>query len=499
MAFNIRLTDGTLLTTVDDGTIDDTSCSVTLIGKNYVGYGTIYNDNLVHLLENFSSDDPPTDPLEGQLWYDKSGNLKVYTGTTSGFKTISTVITSDTEPTTGITGQSYWNSETSQLYVYDGSNWVLIGPLNEQGTTGLLTDTINDITGVSHTVSKMFVNSQLVGIWSKDQEFTPSPLISGFVSVNPGFNFVSNAVVGNIGVWGTASQLGGISAQFYARTDVAETFDQNVTVVGNVIGGNLTTTGNAVATYFKGNGAFLTGIDIPVSYSNANVASYLPIYTGNLASLTGNVITTANISAGNLIATANLIAGNVITTANLTSSGNITAGNLIATANIIASELRSSLITTGAAANPGTITGTWTLSSGSLLQATYADLAENFASDKLYESGTVVKIGGEYEITEELNDASSDVFGVISTNPAYLMNSSINGLPVVISGKAPVKVIGLVNKGDRLVSAGNGFARASKMHNGISEITSFNVIGRSLENKYTEDEGQILAFVNVNK
>lgn len=482
MAFNIRLTDGTLLTTVDDGTIDDTSCAVTLIGKNYVGYGTIYNDNLVHLLENFSSDDPPSTPLEGQLWWDKSGNLKVYTGSVDGFKTIGTVISTDTEPANGITGQSYWNTDTNQLYIYNGSDWVLIGPINEQGTSGLLTDTITDINENTHTVSKMFVNSQLVGIWNKDQEFTPNPLISGFLTIKPGFNFVSNAVIGNIGLWGSASQLGGIDSAFYARTDISETFDQNVTVLGNIISGNLSTSGNANASYFIGNGAFLTGL--PASYSNTNVASYLPIYTGNLASLTGNVVTTANVSAGNI-----------------TLTGNITAGNVLATANVVAdvlvgtTKLQTTLITTGSAATAGTITGTWALSVGSKLEATYADLAEKFSSDEVYEPGTIVKIGGQFEITKEITTASDDVLGVISTNPAYLMNSTSSGLPVVLSGRVPVKVVGKVNKGDRLISAGDGLARAASLH----EITAFNVIGRSLENKYTEDQGIILAFVSINK
>lgn len=502
MAFNIRLTDGTLLTTVDDGTIDDTSCAVTLIGKNYVGYGTIYNDNLVHLLENFSSDDPPSTPLEGQLWWDKSGNLKVYTGSVDGFKTIGTVLSTDTEPANGITGQSYWNTDTNQLYVYNGTDWVLIGPINEQGTSGLLTDTITDTNNTAHTVSKMFVNSQLVGIWNKDQQFTPNPLISGFANIKPGFNFVSNAVIGNIGLWGSASQLGGIDSAYYARTDISETFDQNVTVVGNLISGtlstgnisaanisaanisagNVITVGNLVGDYLLGNGAFITGL--PASYSNTNVASYLPIYTGNLESLTGNVVTTANVSAGNI-----------------TLTGNITAGNVIATANVVAdvlvgtTKLQTTLITTGSAATAGTITGTWALSVGSKLEATYADLAEKFSSDDVYEPGTIVKIGGEFEITKELATASDDVLGVISTNPAYLMNSTSSGLPVVLSGRVPVKVIGKVNKGDRLISAGDGLARAAS----LNEITAFNVIGRSLENKYTQDQGIILAFVSINK
>jgi len=471
MAFNIRLTDGTLLTTVDDGTIDDTSCSVTLIGKNYVGYGTIYNDNLVHLLENFSSDDPPTNPLDGQLWWDKSGNLKVYTGSVTGFKTISTVITTATEPANGTTGQSYWNTTTNQLFVYDGSQWVLIGPINEQGTTGLLTDTITDINNSTHTVSKMFVNSTLIGIYSRDQEFTPTPLISGFNTVKPGFNFVSNAAIGNIGLWGSASQLGGIDSTFYARTDIAETFNSNLTVVGNI-----STTANTTATYFLGNGAYLTGV---TSYSNTNVASYLPTYTGNLQSMTGNIITTANVTGSFFLGNGAFLTGtysNVNVENYLpTYTGNLVSltGNVITTANVHADYFV-----------------------GTAVEALYADLAEKFTTDKNYPAGTVVRIGGEFEITQENEEASNNVFGVISSDPAYTMNSSLtNSLPVALTGKVPVRTIGLVAKGDRLISAGQGLAKAGN----FTEITPYNILGRSLEHKYSLDEGLVLTFVSVNK
>ena len=168
MAFTIRLTDGTVLTTVDDGTIDDTTCDLTLIGKNYVGYGTIYNDNLVHLLENFSSDSAPENPLEGQLWWDKAGNLKVYTGSVSGFKTLGTVNTSNTRPATSVTGSSWWDTVNQQLYVYNGTDWILVGPAFSAnvGTSGLVTELIKDTDDNVHTVSTLYVQSQVLGIYS---------------------------------------------------------------------------------------------------------------------------------------------------------------------------------------------------------------------------------------------------------------------------------------------------------------------------------------------
>jgi hypothetical protein len=268
--------------------------------------------------------------------------------------------------------------------------------------------------------------------------------------------------------------LGGVSYQYYARTDIDTTFDENVTVTGNVI-----SSGNVSGTYFLGNGAFLTGV---TSYTNANVAAYLPTYTGNLVSLTGNVITTANVTGSYFLGNGAFLSGLPATYSNAnvqsylpTYTGNLVSltGNVITTANVHADYFV-----------------------GTALEALYADLAEMFLSDGIYTPGTLVKIGGDYEITQENDIASDNVFGVISSDPAYLMNASLtNALPVALSGKVPVRVIGTSNKGDRLISAGNGLAKSGN----LNEITPFNIIGRSLENKYNENEELILAFVSINK
>jgi hypothetical protein len=129
--------------------------------------------------------------------------------------------------------------------------------------------------------------------------------------------------------------------------------------------------------------------------------------------------------------------------------------------------------------------------------ALYADLAERYAADSVLEPGTVVDLGGSHEITRSHQDLSDAVFGVISTSAAYMMNSGAgdnNTHPAVaIVGRVPTKVIGTVQKGDRLVSAGNGVARAA--HPG--EATWLNVIGRALENKDSEELGMIEATVSV--
>jgi hypothetical protein len=130
-------------------------------------------------------------------------------------------------------------------------------------------------------------------------------------------------------------------------------------------------------------------------------------------------------------------------------------------------------------------------------RAQYADVAERFAADDVYEAGTVVELGGSAEITCSRTELSESVFGVISTRAAYLMNdgagSDATHPPVAMTGRVPVKVVGQVCKGDRLVSAGNGLARAAKS----GEATAFNVIGRALVEKTTAEEGTVEAIVTI--
>jgi hypothetical protein len=129
--------------------------------------------------------------------------------------------------------------------------------------------------------------------------------------------------------------------------------------------------------------------------------------------------------------------------------------------------------------------------------ALYADVAERFAADEFLEAGTVVELGGAAEITRSRTELSENVFGVISTRAAYLMNGGAGEddthPPVAMTGRVPVKVIGVIHKGDRLVSAGSGIARAAQS----GEATAFNVIGRSLVDKTTPESGTIEAIVTI--
>ena len=133
MAYTINKTDGTVLTTIADGTVDSTT-SLSLIGKNYAGYGEILNENQVKLLENFANTtaNAPSTAIKGQLFFDTTlGSLQVYDG--SVFKTVSGSLVSATQPTNGVTGDLWYDSNNKQIYAYDGSNWILVGPTATSG------------------------------------------------------------------------------------------------------------------------------------------------------------------------------------------------------------------------------------------------------------------------------------------------------------------------------------------------------------------------------
>lgn len=145
-----------------------------------------------------------------------------------------------------------------------------------------------------------------------------------------------------------------------------------------------------------------------------------------------------------------------------------------------------------------TVDGATGTISGNQVNANYADVAERFAADVEMLPGTVVELGGTAEITNCVEELSENVFGVISTQAAYLMNSGAGPNsthpPIAMTGRVPVRAIGKIKKGDRLVAAGNGLARAAK----AGEATAFNVIGRALEDKLDATEGAIEAIVTIN-
>lgn len=235
MAYIIRTTDGTTLGTILDGTIDDrVATSLQLVGKNYSNYGQIMTDNLVSLLESWSNNVAPPNPLAGQLWWNKSDKrLRVYTG--AEFKTLGGATSQASTPNTTTSGDLWWNSSDKQLYCYDGTTpysvtgWILVGP--EKDNTGAKWDQITDTLSTIHTVISMFISGTRVAIISTDPEWTPLPAISGFTTIKPGYNAVNNGTFN--GVANNSSRLGGIDASNYLRSDVADSTTGGLTIENN--------------------------------------------------------------------------------------------------------------------------------------------------------------------------------------------------------------------------------------------------------------------------
>jgi hypothetical protein len=539
MAYNITLTNGSALITggLPDGTIDTTNSSLTLVGKNYPGYGLFLNQNMVRLMENFSNASAPTAPLPGQLWWNSATkNLTVNTATVKGtagaaWKTITTMTYSSSAPSNPVTGEQWYDTIGGQLKVWTGS-WTTIGPAatTATGNSGAIPDTIAATSpSATYVVLKFYIDNVLVGIWSKEASFTTA--VSGFSTVNRGLNLstaLSQAFYGNADVANNLYVSGvAVPGSSFLRNDTSGTVNGSLTLtndsgltfgaasdfIGSVSSGVVTLrnqtnnkdlilslkTGGVQTPFLRGN--YLTGL--AEAYSNPTSSSpALTLATKNyvdtqLGGGTGTSSFAANITPGaNVLYTLGNTTNrwsNVFTESTLV--GNVYAAN----ANIATVYVSGTILpTSNTSVNLGS-TGMWfNTFYGVSVQAQYADLAERFETDQPYDPGTVVALGGVKEITAAAEELSEDVFGVISTRAAYLMNgaagSDTTHPPVAVNGRVPVRVIGKIRKGDRLVSAGNGLARAGAKN----ELSPFNVIGRSLQDKTDTGEGTIEAIVKLN-
>jgi len=402
MAYTIIRSDGSVLTTIQDGTVNTTSTSLSLPGRNQASYGQILDTNFVRMLENFADDSVPANPIRGQLWYNTTdGTLRVCPAdntTTASNWVILTSATSAGDTTLGnvnVTGNVIANNLSVNNAISGNSITVNFATIAANLTTANA--------NVSTTANIATLRTQVITTGSS----TTTGTLTGVWTVN-GNTSANGIVLGN-------GNIAFSSATFGIKCD----------------------------NYMLGNGA---PFNPSGTYTNANVSDYL---TGenSVAQFTGNIAPTR--------------------------------------------------VTTTYIAGGGTIANVWTLASGARIQATYADLAERYEADQPYGVGTVVELGGEKEITAVKEDLSEHVFGVISNSAAYLMNSMAGDdtthPAVALAGRVSVNVIGKITKGDRLVSAGNGLARAGSK----DEITPFNTIGRALTDKNDDGEGVIEAVVII--
>ena len=249
MAYSINRTDGTVVATITDGTVDNTT-SVQLFGKSFSGFGEGLNENLVKLLENSASTSAPTAPLTGELWMDTANSqLKVYDG--SSFKPTGGAKSSATAPTNPGAGDLWHDSDDDQLYVYTGSAFQLVGPVYTAGQTlsGWKIETLAS-GGGNKVVSSMYAGSTRVAILSKET-FTPSVTQSGFAAIKAGITLNStlgavfegtNTSAANVDVSGTSNTSSTIIAGGnFLRADAADTTTGALTIDadgGIIVGGS---------------------------------------------------------------------------------------------------------------------------------------------------------------------------------------------------------------------------------------------------------------------
>ena len=571
MPYIINKYSGSELVVLQDGTLD-TSTSIGLVGRNYVGYGETQNENFVFLLENFAGTNPPARAVEGQTWYDSANNkLNTYDGI--NWVPVGAATASENAPPGPTEGALWYKISTKQLYVYSNiSGWTLVGPegVSGFGETRIKAAILRDTNSVNHAVLLVLVNDEVLSIHSSDT-FTINTLdaIIGFNELQKGVTLSTNAVIsGNLsGNSTTATRLQNgrfiNSAYFDGNNDITVTANtpsiltrgtyltgsnfngsaattwsvdaSSVNTIGKVVardstgsfaGGTITAdqfigplTGNVTAisgtsTFyslvanniqgftFSGlaaqastltpgraiNGVQFNGSqDITVTAAASTLsgstlaAGIIDSSLTSVGTLAGVSITDAGATIGDAGEIHLFINGNSPTLAITNGLGfTISINDAFQTGDEASFEFISSSVAlaAGGSADPtfvGDVSSKCNIGlpgrtfgsvyadifNGVATSAQYAGLAENYVADAEYPPGTVLEFGGEFEVTLA-QDGTNRVAGVVTTNPAYLMNSNCQGTyvaAVALQGRTPCKVRGSIRKGDMLISGGNGFAR----------------------------------------
>ena len=546
MAYKLNNTFGTLLVTLADGTIDVATTDLTLIGKGYAGFGEKLNENLIKLLENFNNTTAPTNKQQGQLWYDKTNNqINVYTGIK--WKPVGSTTNSATSPTNAAQGDLWFDTSNNQLYVYTGTAWTLVGPTTVAGSgvTQVISETVQDNTGVNRSILKLVAEDSVVGVVSS-LAFTPgSTETNGAALITAGFATVAQGIqlstsVASAKFRGTATDsdaLGGVAAANFLRSDEDDTTTGKLTIqsdTGLVLGSGqdvtmtLTDDNLTIAQttqdkdiIFTVNDGGTTKEALRISGANGRIQD---LTVGNLTvDGTQTIVNTSTLSVEDNIIELNR---------NLSSAAgmpNYTGLKVNRGATSSATEQNLYWVWDETFADDGTTIhgnagGAWTAFKSSetdteleaptlvdlranVVHATstaaqYADLAERYEADCQLEVGDVVILGGTTpingaEITLCQTELSDAVFGVVSESPAFLMNAQAGNNDthpmIALKGRVFVKIKGTGQAGDRIVSAGNGEARVAN----IDECTHFNVLGRLIKTKYNEETALTECVIGV--
>jgi hypothetical protein len=478
MAYTIDRYNNTQLTIVEDGTIDQTT-DLKLVGKNYAGYGEIQNENFVFLLENFSGANPPPKALNGQIWYDSSvKKLKFYDATrwrtTGGAEVSATVPAGLTE------GDFWWDTANEQLYAYNGTDFILVGPQDAgEGITQWLSRTVRDDSAATRSVIIGFAGDVPVAILSS-QEFTidatdSENAIAGFDRVRQGItlrdtqNAFSGVTQTAYRFWGTASnadRLGGSLASEYIKTTSANfttlaTFSDTGLAVGDsndlrikIENDNQAVIANEVGTL----------IMLRTKDGLGNIKTPLRILANSIIpGLQGDGVSTETVTIGSTSQKFNNVYAD-----NFTGLAEKTTALVVASTNRVGSESATSSTVAVRTSTTETIAGQ-SIPAGSLkanyfvgisTQAQYADLAEKYTTAEELPVGTAVAVSNNADYEVEPAGMSQFAIGVVSAEPAYLMNAESDGQAIGLKGRVPVRVMGEVKKGQAVYAWENGVCSA---------------------------------------
>ena len=495
MPYTVNKTDNTASPnqyTVQDGVIN-TQTDLGLIGKGYAGYGEKIAENFLHLLENFSNGSAPSSPIKGQLWYDSTDErLKVYNGANFG-PAGGNIPYQATAPSNLTQGDLWIDSDTGQMYFYNGAASILVGPPSSTGTTnGFTYDTILDSTDTTQNVTKWFNDGTLIAIIS-DVSFTPKSTITGFATVTKGITL--STALADVKFQGTASDadaLGGVAAANYLRSNASDTTSGILSIAND--GGLVVGVDSDLAITVDSGGGIISNTvpntDITFKVNDGGVTTTVMTIDGSESRVGIGTVTPNTKLQVSGTATATLFSGPLTgaVTGDLTSSGANTMGTLTMGGNLTSKAI---LPDTTLSYDIGTSGKKYNTIYAKATSAQYADLAEIYESDSKYDVGTVVVFGGDKEVTQSTISNDTRVAGVVSENPAYVMNSDSEGQAIALVGKVKCKVHGTVSKGDLLTTCGTHPGCAQKA---FSPLVG-SVIGKAMENKTDAGESVILISV----
>jgi hypothetical protein len=394
MPYFVNKTDGSVIVVLD-GTKDTTSTSLTLFGRLVANYGDQTNENFVRLLENFAFNTSPVNPIRGQLWFDTTNDtVKVYTSSNTWSSVGRSILGNLTA-----TGNLFLGTQAFEIQDLTGNVKVINKAPN--GNISIF----SNISGVSTNVLNIAGDSGLLtvnGNATNNLGITTKIYVDSFIN-----NLTANAAV-------QANILGNLSSNASAQAVLLNNLESNAVVQHNSIVG---------------------------LQANINAA------WGNIGALQSNVLSISS-GGGPIDVTELRLNSNVVL--NNTGTGNTVINFKTPGGITVISAAGSNDATT-----PVTIKGQWFLGTNSTINALYADLAEYFRSDDSYEPGTVLSFGGSAEVTISKVENDIKVAGVVTTNPAFVMNQQLEGTRccIALQGRVPCKVIGPVAVGDMLTTS----------------------------------------------